>query len=141
MTLSNAAETGLMKLIFQAVDWALIADDAASTPETNIGVALHTGDPGEAGTQLTNEAGYTSYARQDIARTAGGWAESAGVITPVANIDFPESTGGGGETETHFSCGFASSDVMIVSGTVTPNIVETTGVTPRLSTSTTITAE
>ena len=139
MSFSDEAETGVLKLLFQAVDYALWADDAASTPETNIGVALHTtAGPGEAGAQTVNEAAYGSYARQDIARTAGGWAESAGVVTPVANIDFPEASSGS-ETLTHFSCAKASNSDVLCHGTVTPNIVVTTGVTPRLTTATTIT--
>ena len=138
MSFGNTAEIGVMRLLFQAVAWADIAENDASSPETNLGVALHTGDPGEGGTQLTNEAGYTSYARQDIARTSAGWAEAAGVVTPVANIDFPEASGGS-ETETHFSVGKASNDDLLAFGTVTPNIVVSTGVTPRLTTATALT--
>jgi hypothetical protein len=138
--MGNSAEQDVMLLIFQATDWANIADDAVTSPETNLGVALHTGDPGEAGTQLTNEAAYTSYAREDIARTSGGWSVSAGVASPVANIDFTEATGGS-ETESHFSVGKASGDYLIFSGTVTPNIVVSSGVTPRLTTASTITME
>ena len=139
MSFSDSAESGIMKLLFQAVDYALWADDTVTTPETNVGVALHTtAGPGEAGAQTVNEAAYGSYARQDIARTAGGWAEAAGVVTPVANIDFPEATSGS-ETLSHFSCAQASSSVVLCHGTVTPNIVVTTGVTPRLTTATTIT--
>lgn len=63
MSFSNAAETGIMKLLFQAVAWANIADNTATSPDTNISMALHTADPGEAGTQSTSEATYTSYAR------------------------------------------------------------------------------
>ncbi len=40
-----------------------IADNAATSPITNLYVSLHTGDPGEAGDQTTSEAAYTSYAR------------------------------------------------------------------------------
>ena len=138
MSFGNTAETGVMKLLFQAVAWADIAENDATAPETNLGVALHTGDPGEAGTQLTSEAAYTSYLRVDVARTAGGWAEASGVITPVANIDFAEATGGS-ETETHFSVGKASNDDLLAYGTVTPNIVVSTGVTPRLTTATSLT--
>ncbi len=138
MSFGNTAEIGVMRLLFQAVAWADIAENDASSPETNLGVALHTGDPGEGGTQLTSEAAYTSYVRQDIARTSGGWAEAAGVVTPVANIDFPEATGGS-ETETHFSVGKASNDDLLAFGTVTPNIVVSTGVTPRLTTATALT--
>lgn len=36
-------------------------------------VSLHTGDPGEAGDQTTNEATYAGYARVAVARDSGGW--------------------------------------------------------------------
>ena len=140
MSLGNTAENSLLLLIFNATAFANIADNTATSPETNLGVALHTGDPGEAGTQLTNEAAYTSYARVDVARTGGGWTVTDNSVSPAANIDFPAATGGS-ETETHFSVGKASSDVLLVSGTVTPNIVVSSGVTPRLTTATAITLD
>jgi len=140
MSLGNTAENSLLLLIFNATAFANIADNTATSPETNLGVALHTGDPGEAGTQLTNEAAYTSYARVDVARTGGGWTVTDNSVSPAANIDFPAATGGS-ETETHFSVGKASSDVLLFSGTVTPNIVVSSGVTPRLTTATAITLD
>lgn len=141
MSFGDSAENDLLKLIFQATDWANIADDAVTSPETNLGVALHTSTgPGEAGTQLTNEAAYGAYVRQDIARTSGGWAVAANVVNPQANIDFPEATSGS-ETETYFSIGKASGDYMLFYGTVTPNIVVSTGVTPRLTTATNVTLD
>ena len=140
MSFGDTAENDVLKLIFNATAWSLMADNAATTPETNLGVALHTGAPGEAGTQLTNEAAYTSYAREDIARTSGGWTVTTNSVSPVANIDFTEATGGS-ETETHFSVGKASNDYLLFWGTVTPNIVVSTGVTPRLTTASTVTLD
>ena len=140
MSFGDTAENDLLKLIFQAVDWGNIADDTVTSPETSLGVALHTTTPGEAGDQTTNEAGYTSYAREDIVRTAGGWSVTTNVVNPAANIDFTEATGGG-ETEDFFSIGKASGDYMLLFGTVTPGIVVSSGVTPRLTTATSITLD
>ena len=126
-----------MKLIFQAVAWGNMADNAAATPQTNISMALHTADPGEAGTQATSEATYTSYARQSVARTTGGWTEASGTITPVAQIAFPAATGGA-STITHASAGKTgggASDVWM-SGTATPNVAVTNPIQPILSTAT-----
>lgn len=137
MSFSNTAETAIMKLIFQAVAWANMADNAAATPQTNISVAAHTADPGEAGTQSTSEIAYTSYARVNVARTTGGWSESGGTVTPVAAITFPAGTGGSG-TITHGSAGKTgggSSDIWM-KGTVSPNIVTGNGITPQYSTAT-----
>ena len=137
--LTNAAESDIMKLIFQAINWSKIADNAGTTPETNLDTALHTADPGEAGDMTANEATYTGYARKEVARTTGGWSESSGVVSPVANIDFPQNTGAS-QTLTHFSVGRESDDYAIVHGDIDPDIVANTNDTPRLSTSTTITA-
>lgn len=142
MSLGNTFENDLAKLIFQASAIANIADNAAASPLTNLYASLHTADPGEAGDQTTNEIAYTSYARVAVARTSGGWSVSANVVTPVANVDFPAGTGGSG-TATHLGIGTASSGAgkLLMSGTITPNIVCGNGITPRLTTSTTITFE
>jgi hypothetical protein len=142
MSISNTTETAILRLIYQAVAWANYADNAASSPETNIVVALHTADPADTGTMSTSEAAYTSYARVNVARTSGGWAESSGTVTPVANIDFPAGTGGSG-TVTHFSTGKSGGGAAAIlwKGTVSPNIVTGNGITPRLTTATTITLD
>jgi len=72
MSKSNAFENSLLKLIFNATAIANLADNAATSPLTNLYVSLHTADPGEAGDQSTNEVSYTSYARVAVARTTGG---------------------------------------------------------------------
>jgi hypothetical protein len=143
MSKSDTFENDILKLVFNATAIANIADNAATSPLTNLYVALHTADPGDTGTQSTNETTYTSYARVAVARTTGGWtASSAGSTSPVAAITFPACTGGTA-TITHFSVGVATSGAtkILYSGTVTPNISVSTGVTPQLTTSTTITED
>lgn len=143
MSKGNTFENDILKLIFNATAIANIADNAASSPLTNLYVSLHTADPGEAGDQTTNEATYTSYARVAVARTTGGWtAASAGSTSPVAAITFPAGTGGSG-TVTYFAVGTASSGTgkILYKGTVTPNIVTGNGVTPQLTTASTITED
>jgi hypothetical protein len=140
MSLGNTFENDLAKLIFNATAIANIADNAASSPLTNLYVAFHTADPGEAGDQTTSETTYTSYARVAVARTSGGWTVTNNSVSPAANVDAPQCTGSTA-TLTHFSVGTASSGTgkLLGSGTLTPNISVSTGVTPRLTTSTTIT--
>jgi len=139
MSISNTTEDAILNLVFRAVAWANYADNAASTPETNIVNALHTADPADAGTQSTTEAAYTSYARVNVARSAGGYAASSGgSVSPVANIDFPAS-GAAGTTVTHFSTGKSGggASAILWSGTVTPNVaIGAAGITPRLTTAT-----
>ncbi len=138
LTFSN----DLLKLIFNATTIANIAINATASPLTSLYVALHTATPA-AGDQTTSEAGYTSYARVAVSRDTGGWTASSSQSTsPVANIDFPASTGSPSETETYFSVGVAASSTskLLYSGTVTPNIAVTAaGITPRLTTASTIT--
>ena len=140
MSKSDVHENSWLLLIFNAVAFANLADNAASSPETSLGWALHTGDPLDAGTQLTNEAAYTSYARVDLLRTSADHTITTNSMSPQADVDFPEATGGP-ETETHFSIGKASSDVMLYFGTVTPNIAVANGVIPRLTTASTVTED
>lgn len=142
MSFSNAAETAIMALIFNATAWANMADNAGTSPQTDIAVGLHTADPGEAGTMSTSETTYTSYARQSVARTGSGWVVTGGSVSPASNIDFPAGTGGSG-TVTHFSVGRTGGGAAAIhmKGTVTPNIVTGTGVTPRLTTSTALTLD
>jgi hypothetical protein len=145
MSISDTTETAVLKLIFQAVAWANYADNAATTPQTNVDVALHTADPGDAGTQSTSETNYTSYARVSVARTTGGWAVAGTTpttVNPVAAITFPAGTGGSG-TITNFSTGKTGggASAILFSGTVTPNITVGSGVTPQLTTATAITLD
>jgi hypothetical protein len=142
MSKGDTWENDLLKLLFNATAVANIADNAASSPLTNLYVSLHTADPGETGSQTTSETAYTSYARVAVARTSGGWTVTANSVSPVATISFPACTGGTA-TITHFGVGTASSSTgkLLYSGTVTPNISVSTGVTPQLSTATTITED
>jgi len=142
MSFSNAAENAILALIFNATAWANYADNAASSPQTQTALALHTADPGEAGTMATNEIAYTSYARAAVDRNSGGWTVSGNSVSPTATVSWPAGTGGAG-TATHFSIGKTGGGAaaIIASGTLTPNIVTGDGVTPQLGTSTTITLD
>ncbi len=147
MAIGGTTETAILQLIFNATAWANYADNAGTSPQTNIGVALHTADPGTSGTAATSEVAYTSYTRVNVARTSGGWTVSGtgpASVSPVANISFPAGTGGSG-TVTNFSTSKSNASpptgtqAILWSGTVTPNIVTGNGITPVLTTATTIT--
>lgn len=142
MSKSDTFETGLLKLIFNAVTIVGIADNTATTPLTSLYVALHTADPGETGTQSTSEAAYTSYARVAVVRTTSGWTVTGNSVSPAVNIDFPACTGGSA-VATHFSVGVGASgsNTILYSGLLTQTIAVTNGVTPRLTTATAITED
>ena len=135
-------ENKMMLLYFNATAWANVADNAASSPLTNLYVSAHTADPGDAGNQTTSETSYTSYARVAVARTSGGWTVTNNSVSPVSNVSFPAATGGTA-TLTHFGIGTASSAAGVLhwSGTITPNISVASGVTPILTTSTALTID
>ena len=134
MSKGNTFENDLLKLIFQAIAIANIADNAASSPLTNLYVSLHTADPGEAGDQTTSEADYTSYARVAVARTSGGWAVSTNTSDNVAAITFPEATGGTNHI-THFAVGTLSSGAgkILYSGELTTHLDVSVGITPSFA--------
>lgn len=143
MSKGNTFENDLVKLIFQATAIANIADNASSSPLANLYVSLHTGDPGEGGDQTTSEISYTGYARVAVARSAGGFTVTNNSVSPAANITFGAMTAGAGGTVTHFVIGTASSGTgkILYYGTVTPNISVVNGVTPVLTTASTITED
>ena len=145
--IANATETAIMQLVFNATAWANYADNAASSPQTNIGMSLHTADPGGAGTAATNEVAYTSYTRVNVARTTGGWGVTGNApctASPIASISFPAGTGGSGVV-TNFATSKSNASPptgaqpMLWSGVVTPNINTGSGITPVLTSATAIT--
>jgi hypothetical protein len=140
---TTAWEVDLLELLFNATGITNIADNTATSPATQIYVSLHTADPGASGNQTTNEISYTGYARVAVARTSGGWTVTSGnpsSVSPVATISFPAGTGGSG-TAAYLGIGLASTGTgtLLYSGTITPNIVCGSGVTPQLTTATSIT--
>ena len=140
MTTNVSAANALLNLVLQAVNWANIADNTATAPLTSLYCALHSADPTSTGNQTSSEIAYTGYARVAVARTTGGWTTaSAGSSSPQAAINFPAGTGGSG-TATFASIGTASSGAgsIIWSGPITPNIVCGSGVTPSLTTASTV---
>lgn len=142
MSKGDTFENDLLKLIFNGTAIANMADNAATSPLTNLFVSLHTADPGETGSQTTSEATYTSYARVSVARTSGGWTVTNNSVSPAATISFPAATGGT-NTITHFAVGTSSTGAgkVLYKGTVTPNISVSSGVTPQLTTASTITED
>lgn len=137
MSKGNTFEADLLALIFNATPIANIADNAASSPLASLYVSLHTADPGETGTQTTNETAYSGYARVAVVRSGSGWTVSGTAptqVAPAANIDFPICTASPGSPITHFAVGVASSgsSKILYKGTITPNITMAVNVIPRI---------
>lgn len=135
MSKGNTFENDLLKLILQATAIANLADNAASAPLTNLYVALHSADPGEAGDQTTSEIAYTGYARVAVARSGSGWTVTGNAAENAAAITFGQKTGGADVTATHFSVGSAASGTgkIFYKGALTASLLISNGVTPEFA--------
>jgi hypothetical protein len=148
MSKSNAFENALLLLIFNNTDIANIGDAAGlqnSAAAGNLYFSLHTSDPGEAGTSITNEIAYTSYLRVAVARSGSGFTVTGNAVALAADVVFPAGTGGTG-TATHWGiCGGTSTtpadNILLYKGAISPNIVCGNGVTPRLTAGTCVTED
>lgn len=129
----------LLKLYFLATAITSIADNS-SVPFTSHVVALHTGDPGVGGSQLTNETAYTGYARVSVPRNGSGWTVTGNVASPAADIEFAKCTASPGANITHFSVSRGSGIIDYTGPLVSP-IIMATQVKPVLTTDSTITEE
>lgn len=134
MSKADVFENDLLKLIFQAVAIANLADNAATGPLTNLYVSLHTADPADAGNQSTNEATYTGYARVAVARTAGGWTVTGNNAENAAAVTFGACTAGT-NTITHFGVGTLSTGTgkLLYSGALTASLAVSAGITPSFA--------
>lgn len=143
MSKSNTFENDLLRLIFNGTAIANLADNASSSPLTNLYLALHTADPGESGTQSTSEVAYTGYARIAVIRTTAGWIVTDNSVSPAAAIEFGEMTAGTPGTATYVTIGTASSGAgkVLYRGALTPAVAYNVGVVPRLRTTSTITED
>lgn len=126
MSAADTMENSILKLILQNTAFANIGDASGLQPSATAGslyVSLHTADPGEAGSQTTNEVAYTSYARVAVARSAGGFTVTAEVGTNAAAVTFPQCTGSTA-TATHFGIGTAASGtgVLLFSGALNASL-------------------
>jgi hypothetical protein len=91
-----------LALLYNATAWANIADNAGGSPITTISVRLATASYTVSSTGASNEATYTNYALQTVARAtgAGGWQAPASRATQnVSQITFPQC-GASGNTIT-----------------------------------------
>lgn len=137
MSATNAFETALLTLYFNNTDHANVGDAAGIQNSATAGsfyISLHTGDPGEAGSQTTSEATYTSYARVAVARSGAGWTVSGGNAANAAAINFPAATGGT-NTITHFGIGSDASGAgnLFFKGALTASLAVSTGITPSFA--------
>jgi hypothetical protein len=81
----------ILALIYNATPWANIADNAASSPATNVYMALATASYSPSSTLSTNETAYTNYLRVAVPRSTSGWtAPASGSTSNVAAIEYAQ---------------------------------------------------
>lgn len=130
MSFSNTAETAVLNQVFvgTALPW-----DA----NTDLWLALHTADPGEAGTATTSEVGtaaWTNYAR--IVLTRASDFDVSGDTVSNANLEqFSTSSGGTGDTITHATIVTTASGAgtIIARAALNTPLAVSTGVQPQFN--------
>jgi hypothetical protein len=127
MSKGNTTENDILELVFKAtaLSW---------TANVNLYVALHTADPGEAGSQTTSEATYTSYARVTVARSGSGWTVTGNTASNAGLVQFPQCTGGS-NTLTYVSIGTAASGAgqILYSGALNSSLSVSNLIQPQFS--------
>lgn len=126
MSFSNTAETAVLNQVFvgTALSW---------NANTDLWIALHTADPGEAGTAVTSEAAYGSYARVTLTR-ASDFTVSGNQVSNANLEQFPQCSSGS-EVITYASIVTTSSGAgtIIARAALTSSITVSTGVQPQFA--------
>lgn len=126
-----------LALLYNATAWANVADNASSSPLTNIYVGLHTGAlTASNDTQTDLESAYTNYARQAKARSSSGWnVPSGGSTSNNGQIQFPQC-GVTGSTVSYVSTGSDVSGAGHVFhyGSLNSPLAVANGITPQFAT-------
>jgi hypothetical protein len=126
MSFSNTAETAVLNQVF-------VGTALAWNANTDLWIALHTADPGEAGTAVTSESAYGSYARVTLTR-ATDFTVTGNQVSNANLEQFPQCSSGS-ETITHASIVTTASGAgtIIARAALTSSIVVSTGVQPQFA--------
>lgn len=126
-----------------------ITNIAATVGTTLVWVGLHTADPTDAGSTAA-EGGYTAYTRTAVDRSTAGWTVSSGTgaavasASPTTTIQFPAVADTSTGTFTYASV-YTSSNAgpsgMLYFGTISPNIDFSNGVSPQITSGSSLTED
>lgn len=127
MSKSNDTENDTLNANLRAVD-------PAWRSNANRYIALYTADPTDAGTAVSNECAYGSYARQAVVAATGFTAAAGGSSSNTGLIQFPECTSGS-ETITHVAIVTTTSGAgqIIYSGALNAPRSVSTGIQPQFA--------
>jgi hypothetical protein len=126
MSLSNTTENDVLKMMLQGTDPAWRASATQY-------LALHTADPGEAGTAITSEATYTGYARVAVTK-ASDWTDGGSTFSNATLKQFPQCTAGTNAI-THFSVVTTASGAgqILGSGALSATLNVSAGIQPQFA--------
>lgn len=145
---SDTLEYNLLTHIFNG---AALTNLGATGGSTLIWLGLFTADPGDAGS-TANEGGYAAYTRISLDRSTGatgskitsGSSAALASWSPNAAASFPTNSATSTGTFTYAGC-YTSSNIsssgMLYFGTLTPSINFSNGVTPSITTGSSITED
>lgn len=124
MSKGNTTENDILQMVLEGADpaWRVNA---------NLYVALHTADPGEAGSQTTSECAWGGYTRVALVK-ATGWTDGGSSFSNSALLQYAECTSGS-ETITHFSVGTLVSGAgqVLYKGALTSSRNVSAGIQPQ----------
>lgn len=135
MSATNAFETAVLALYFNATTHDGFAENDSTSPWTAYYVSLHTADPGEAGSQNTSETAYIGYARISVNRNSGGFTVSGNNVSNAVEIAFGQCSASPGSNLTYFGIGtdVSGAGTLLFSGALTDPITMQVGTTPIFS--------
>lgn len=127
MSKSNTSENDVLDAVLRGVD-------PSWRSNASRWIALHTADPADAGTAVTSEATFTSYARVLVTAATGFTAAASGSSSNTGVISFPECTGGS-NLVTHCSIVTTASGAgqIIYSGALTASRTISSGITGQFA--------
>lgn len=109
MGFSAIGKTDILRVILAGEDiWPV-------EPNEPYYLALHVGNPGDNGTQATNEAAYTGYKRIGVLRSSDSWVLKNGRGSNCNRLSFPKAESE--ERITHISLGAEQSGPGYLVGT------------------------
>lgn len=127
MSKSNSSENDVLDAVLRAVDPAWRSGASRY-------IALHTADPLDAGTAVTSECAFGSYARVAVTAATGFTAAAAGSSSNTGVISFPECTSGS-ELVTYCSIVTTASGAgqILYSGALTASRTISSGITGQFA--------
>lgn len=140
MAKGAAFDNAFLKLIFNNSSIApLTTLNISVGTKPTLYVALHTSAP-STDDQTSNETSYSGYARIGRLADSANWTIANNAVSPASDITFGSCTSGTAII-TNFSIGVASSGTskILYTGSISPSISISTGISPVLKSTSVIT--